>query len=98
VRCWEQGILQADILEKYRIASETELSELEQDYFSKLDFQGLKPLHSKKVKRWCEAVGARPEEMLPTTVIGKHNRKMNYLSHCRLIFELMTYIVVSKYS
>ena len=98
MRCWEQGILQADILEKYRIASETELSELEQDYFSKLDFQGLKPLHSKKVNRWCEAVGARPEEMLPTTVIGKHNPKMNYLSHCRLIFELMTYIVVSKYS
>ena len=51
----------------------------------------MKPLHSKKVKRWCEDVGARPEEMLPATVIGKSNRNMDYLSHFRLIFELMTY-------
>ena len=86
----EQGMLQVDILEKYGIASETELSEIEQDYFSKLEFQGLNPLHSKKVKMCCEAVGARPEEMLHTTVIGTSNWKMNYLSH-RLIFELMTY-------
>ena len=44
-----KGLLQAaDILEKCGIASETDVSELEPDDFSKLECRRLKPLHIKK--------------------------------------------------
>jgi hypothetical protein len=44
-----KGLLQAaDILEKCGIASETDVSELEPDDFSKLKCRRLKPLHIKK--------------------------------------------------
>ena len=61
----KQGLHQvAHILEKYGIGSETEVSELDQDYFSNL---ALKPLDTKKLKRWCERVRARVKKMLPSS-------------------------------
>ena len=59
--------LAAEILENYGIDSETNLSVLNQDDFSKLASRGLKPLHVKKLERWCEAVCERAENMLPNT-------------------------------
>jgi hypothetical protein len=51
-----KGLYQAaDILEKYRIGSETDVSELEKH---DLSMQGLRATQAKKLKRWCEAVGA----------------------------------------
>ena len=50
----------ADILEKNRIGSETDVSELEQHDFSDLESRGL--LHVQNLKRWCEAGG----KMLPS--------------------------------
>jgi hypothetical protein len=41
---------------------------LDQDDFSKLVSRGLKPLHVKKLERWCEAVRARAENMLPSSL------------------------------
>ncbi len=61
-----------DILEKYGIGGEADLSELEQHDVSELEslcMQGLlhakklKPLHAKKLKRWCETVNADTNEM-----------------------------------
>ena len=57
----------AEILENYGIDCETDLSVLDQDDFSKLASRGLKPLHVKKLERWCEAVRERAENMLPNT-------------------------------
>ena len=57
----------AAILENYGIDSETDLSVIDQDDFSKLASRGLKPLHVKKLERWCEAVRERAENMLPNT-------------------------------
>ena len=69
VRSRNQGLHQTvDILEKYGIGSETDLSELEQHDVSELEslcMQGL--LHAKKLKRWCEAVDADTNEMLPSS-------------------------------
>ena len=56
--------LVADIFENYGIDSETDLSVLDQDDFSKLASRGLKPLHVKKLERWCEAVRERAEKCL----------------------------------
>ncbi len=56
-----------EILENYGIDCETDLSVLDQDDFSKLASRGLKPLHVKKLERWCEAVRERAENMLPNT-------------------------------
>ena len=64
----KKGLHQAaDILEKCGISSETDVSEVEQHDFSELESRGLKPLHSKKLKRWSEAVGARTNEMFPSS-------------------------------
>ena len=54
----------AEILENYGIDSETDLLVLDQDDFSKLASRGLKPLHVKKLERWCEAVRERAEKCL----------------------------------
>ena len=55
----------AAILDNYGIDSETDLLVLDPDDFSKLASRGLKPLHVKKLERWCEAVRERAENMLP---------------------------------
>ena len=47
----------ADVLEKYGIGSETEVSELDQHDFSVLEALGLKPFQLQKLKRWSEVVG-----------------------------------------
>ena len=57
----------AEILEHYGIDCETDLSMLDQDDFSKLGSRGMKPLHVKKLERWCEAVRERAQHMLPNT-------------------------------
>ncbi len=44
--------LAEEILENYGIDSETDLSVLDQDDFSKLSSRGLKPLQVKKLERW----------------------------------------------
>lgn len=64
-----KGLLQAkDVLEKYGIGSETEVSVLEQDDFRALEARGVKPLQLKQLKRWCEAGGsACAAEMLPSS-------------------------------
>jgi hypothetical protein len=58
----------AEILENYGIDSETDLLVLDQDDFIKLASRGLKPLHAKKLERWCEAVRERAENMLPSSL------------------------------
>ena len=60
--------LAADIFENYGIDSETDLSVLDQDDFSKLASRGLKPLHVKKLERWCDDVCERAENMLPSSI------------------------------
>ena len=60
--------LAADIFENYGIDSETDLSVLDQDDFSKLASRGLKPLHVKKLERWCDDVRERAENMLPSSL------------------------------
>ena len=44
---------EADILEKDWIVCETDVSELEQDYFSELESLGLKRLDAQQLKRFC---------------------------------------------
>ena len=56
----------AAIFENYGIDSETDLLVLDPDDFSKLAARGLKPLHVKKLERWCESVHEREKNMLPT--------------------------------
>ena len=60
--------LAADIFENYGIDSETDLSVLDQDDFSKLASRGLKPLHAKKIELWCESVRERAENMLTSSL------------------------------
>ena len=60
--------LATEILENYGIDSETDLSVLDQDDFSKLTSRGLKPLHLKKLELWCEAVRERAENMLSSSL------------------------------
>jgi hypothetical protein len=57
----------AKILENYGIDCETDVSVLDQDDFSKFASRGLKPLHVKKLERWCETVRESVENMLPNT-------------------------------
>jgi hypothetical protein len=45
----------------------TDLLVLDPDDFSKSASRGMKPLHVKKLERWCEAVCERAENMLPNT-------------------------------
>ncbi len=60
--------LEADIFENYGIDSETDLSVLDQDDFSKLVSRGMKPFHVKKLESWCDAVRERVENMLPSSL------------------------------
>ena len=60
--------LAAEILENYGIDSETDLLVIDQDDFSKFASRGLKPLHAKKLDRWCEAVCECAENMLPSSL------------------------------
>jgi len=48
--------------------TETDLSVLDQDDFSKLSSRGMKPLHAKKLECWCEAVRERAENMLSSSL------------------------------
>jgi len=62
----KQGLHQvADILDKYGIASSTDVSELKDHDFIQLETLGLKSFQLNKVKRWCEAAGAT--EVLPSS-------------------------------
>ena len=60
--------LTTDIFENYGIDSETDLSLLDQDDFSKLDSRGMKPLHVKKLESWCDDVRERVENMLSSSL------------------------------
>ena len=60
--------LGTDILENYGIDSETDVSVLGQDDFSKLVSRGLKPLHAKKLDRWCDTVCACVDNMLSSSL------------------------------
>ncbi len=60
--------LVTDTFENYRIDSQTDLFVLDQDDFSKLVSRGLKPLHVKKLERWCDVVCERVENMLPSSL------------------------------
>ena len=55
----------ADILEKYGVASDIDVSELKQDDFSELEALGLKPFLLMKIKRWSTSGGAT--EVLPSS-------------------------------
>ena len=65
----KNGLYQeADILENYGIDSETDVSVLDQDDFRKLVSRGIKSLYVKKIERWCQAVCARVENMLSSSL------------------------------
>ena len=55
----------ADILEKYGVASDIDVSELKQDDFSELEALGLKPFLLMKIKRWSTSGDAT--EVLPSS-------------------------------
>ena len=60
----EKGLHQVEeILENYGIDSETDVSLLDRDDFSKLASRGLKPMEGKKLQDWCDDVCARVENM-----------------------------------
>ena len=60
----KKGLHQAtEILESYGIDSETDVSLLDQDDFSKLASNGLKPMEGKKLERWCTSVHAPAQNM-----------------------------------
>ena len=65
----KKGLHQVEnILDNYGIDSETDVSLLDQDDFSKLVSRRIKPFHAKKLEYWCEVVSARAENMLPSSL------------------------------
>ncbi len=54
--------------EPRRSSSETDVSVVDPDDVSKLVCSGLKPLDAKKLQRWCDAVRARADHMLPSSL------------------------------
>jgi hypothetical protein len=65
----KKGLHQAvGILENYGIDCETDVSLLDRDDFSELSSNGLKPMEGKKLERWCNAVRARAENMLTSSL------------------------------
>ncbi len=66
----KKGLHQAaGILESYGIDSETDVSLLDRDDFSKLSSNGLKPMEGKKLERWCTAVRAPAQNMLTSAAL-----------------------------
>ncbi len=59
---------EAGLLENYGIDSETDMSLLDQVDLRNLVSQGLKPIQLKKQEHWCEAVCARTEKTLPSSL------------------------------
>ena len=57
-----------EILQKYGICSETDVSVLDPDDVSKLVSSGLKPLDAEKLQRWCDVVRARADHILPSSL------------------------------
>ena len=75
----------AAIFENYGIDSETDLLVLDPDDFSKLAARGLKPLHVKKLERWCESVHEREKNMLPnapTAAALLSSEALNVVTEC----------------
>jgi hypothetical protein len=65
----KKGLHQAaEIHENDGINSETDVSVLDRDDFCKLTSRELKPLQAKKPERWCDAVSARAENMLSSSL------------------------------
>ena len=60
--------LAAEILENHGIDSDTDLSVLDQDDFSKLASRGLRVLYAKKLEHWCGSVRERAENMLSSSL------------------------------
>ena len=58
----------AEILENYGIDSETDVSLLDRNDFSKLSSRGLKPMEGKKLERWCDTLCALDENMLSSSL------------------------------
>ena len=65
----KKGLHQATgILENYGIDCETDVFLIDRDDFSKLVLNGLKPMEGKKLERWCNAVRARAENMMTSSL------------------------------
>ena len=83
----KKGLHQAaGILENYEIASETDVSLLDQGDLRNLVSQGLKPMQLKKLERWYDAVRPRAEKTLssslntPTTTALLSSEELNVLT------------------
>ena len=66
----------AEILENYGIDSETDVSLLDQGDLRNLVSQGLRPMQLKNLEHWCEAVRARAEKTLPSSLNSKERESM----------------------
>ncbi len=65
----KKGLHQAaGLLESYGIDSETDVSLFDQGDLRNLVSQGLKSMQLKKLEHWCEAVRARAEKTLPSSL------------------------------
>ena len=72
----KKGLHQAaGILENYGIASETDVSLLDQGDLRNLVSQGMKPMQLKKLERWCDAVRPRAEKTLPSLCVHVPRRR-----------------------
>jgi hypothetical protein len=67
---------EAGLLENYGIDSETDVSLLDQGDLRNLVSQGLRPMQLKKLDHWCEAVRARAEKTLPSSLNSKEREIM----------------------
>jgi hypothetical protein len=73
----KKGLHQAaGILENYGIDSETDVSLLDQGDLLNLVSQGPRPIQLKKLEHWCEAVCARAEKTLPSSLNIKERESM----------------------
>ena len=66
----------AGILENYGIDNETDVSLLDQGDLRNLVSQGLRPIQLKKLEHWCEALRARAEKTLPSSLNSKERESM----------------------
>ena len=74
----------ADILDKYGINSETDVSVLDRDDFCKLVSEGLKSLQAKKLERWCDDERPRVGNTLPSSYSGVHLGGLTEISCSRM--------------